>query len=50
MHVVKAGPQFQRLATNSLGELCLASPAASEGTLYFRTTEHLMAIANRAQR
>ena len=31
-------------ATNKLGGLCLATPAISEGTLFFRTTEKLVAI------
>jgi outer membrane protein assembly factor BamB len=46
VHVIKAGPQFQSLAVNSLGGLCLASPAVADGVLYFRTREHLIAIAN----
>jgi outer membrane protein assembly factor BamB len=43
-YVVKAGPQFQLLATNSMGEVCMATPAISEGVLYFRTQAHLVAI------
>ena len=42
--VVKAGPKFELLATNQLGEVCLASPAISEGRLYFRTKEHIVAV------
>jgi outer membrane protein assembly factor BamB len=44
VHVVKPGPQFQLLATNSLGEVCMATPAISEGVLYFRTRTNLVAI------
>jgi outer membrane protein assembly factor BamB len=44
VYVVKAGPQFQLLATNSMGEICMATPAISEGVLYFRTQAHLVAI------
>lgn len=44
VHVVKAGPEFQVLATNSLGETCMATPAISEGTLFFRTRSQLIAI------
>jgi outer membrane protein assembly factor BamB len=44
VYVVKAGPQFQLLATNPMGEICMATPAISEGVLYFRTQAHLVAI------
>lgn len=42
--VVKAGATFELLATNPLGEVCMATPAISDGTLYFRTRGHLIAI------
>jgi outer membrane protein assembly factor BamB len=45
VYVLKAGPKFEVLAVNSLGETCMATPAISEGALYFRTREHLVAIA-----
>ena len=32
-------------ATNELHETCLATPAISEGTLFFRTREKLIAVA-----
>jgi hypothetical protein len=44
VYVVKPGPQFQLLATNSMGEVCMATPAISEGVLYFRTQAHLVAV------
>ena len=44
VYVVPATKQFSVLATNNLGGLCLATPAISEGTLFFRTTEKLVAI------
>ncbi len=43
--VVKAGAEHQVLATNPLDEIAMATPAISEGVLYFRTTEHLIAVA-----
>jgi outer membrane protein assembly factor BamB len=43
--VIKAGPEFELLATNTLGEEAMASPAASEGVLFWRTREHLTAFA-----
>lgn len=45
--VLQAGPQPTLLATNELGEIAMATPAISEGTLYFRTQGHLVAIGAR---
>lgn len=45
--VVKAGPQFKVVATNPLGEICMATPALSGGTLFFRTQGHLVAIGQK---
>ena len=44
VHVVAAGPEFEKVATNDLGETCMSTPALSEGVLYFRTRHHLVAI------
>jgi outer membrane protein assembly factor BamB len=44
VHVIKAGPTLEIMAKNSLGEPCLATPAISQGVLYFRTSGNLMAI------
>ena len=43
--VLKAGPEFEILATNEMNEICMATPAISEGTLFFRTRDHLVAVA-----
>jgi hypothetical protein len=43
---LKTGKEFAPLAVNSLGEECMATPAASEGLLLWRTRRHLVAIAN----
>jgi outer membrane protein assembly factor BamB len=45
--VVKAGPVFEVIATNPLGEVAMATPAISEGVLFWRTQGHLVAIENR---
>jgi outer membrane protein assembly factor BamB len=45
--VIKAGPSFERLARNDLGEYTLASPAFSRGELFLRTEQHLYCIAPR---
>ena len=42
--VVKAGPEFQLVSQNSLGEACFASPAVSRGQLFIRTATHLYCI------
>jgi outer membrane protein assembly factor BamB len=47
IYVLKAGPKFEVLAKNSMGEVCMATPAISEGTLFFRTRGHVVAIGER---
>ncbi len=44
IHVIKAGPTLEVLAKNEMGEPCLATPAISQGILYFRTSASLIAI------
>ena len=48
--VVKAGPQFEILAENALGDYCLSSPAISDGQLFIRTASYLYCIGKRAAR
>jgi outer membrane protein assembly factor BamB len=43
--VVKAGPSFEILHKNSLGEMCMATPAIARGSLIVRTQERLLKIA-----
>jgi outer membrane protein assembly factor BamB len=47
VYVLRAGPTFDVLARNSLDEVVMATPAISEGVLYFRTAQHIVAIASR---
>ncbi|HYK88591.1 MAG TPA: PQQ-binding-like beta-propeller repeat protein [Acidobacteriota bacterium] len=47
IYVIKAGPTFEVLARNSMGEVCMASPAISEGTIYFRTQSQLVAVSGK---
>jgi outer membrane protein assembly factor BamB len=45
--VIKAGvPELKILAKNPLGEICLSTPAISEGELFFRTRTQLIAISS----
>ncbi len=45
--VVAAGPKYEVIAVNDLGETCLATPAISQGELFFRTRHHLVAVSDR---
>ena len=44
VYVIQAGREFRLLATNPLHEICMATPAVSEGVLFFRTRGHVVAI------
>jgi outer membrane protein assembly factor BamB len=44
--VVKAGPAYEVLRTNSVGEPVYASPAIADGKIYIRGEKHLFAIGN----
>jgi outer membrane protein assembly factor BamB len=45
--VVRAGPKFELLAQNDLGEYTLSSPAISDGQIFIRTDTFLYAIGSR---
>jgi outer membrane protein assembly factor BamB len=45
--VFKAGPTFELLAENPLGDYTLSSPAISQGQIFIRTAAHLFAIGKR---
>jgi outer membrane protein assembly factor BamB len=47
VYVLQPGPQFKVIATNRLEESCLATPAISEGTLFYRTQTQIIAIAEK---
>jgi outer membrane protein assembly factor BamB len=42
--VVKAGPAYELVSTNQLDAPSLATPAISEGRLFFRTKDHILAF------
>jgi len=42
--VVKAGPKYELLATNPVGEVLMATPAISDGLLIVRSTKHVYAF------
>jgi outer membrane protein assembly factor BamB len=45
IHVIKAGPQYQHVSSNPMGEICMATPAIADGMLLVRGAKHLFAIA-----
>ncbi|PKP34156.1 MAG: pyrrolo-quinoline quinone [Bacteroidetes bacterium HGW-Bacteroidetes-17] len=45
--VVKAGPEFEILSKNPMGEICMASPAIVKDGIYIRTQHHLVKITNK---
>jgi hypothetical protein len=47
MLVVAAGATFKHLATNSIGETVMATPALSQGVMYVRGSRTLFAIAKK---
>lgn len=42
--VLKAGPAYELIATNRMGEPLMATPAASDGILFVRGQRHLFAV------
>jgi outer membrane protein assembly factor BamB len=45
--VVPVADQFSTVATNDLEDICMATPAVSDGTLFFRTRTKLIAIGKK---
>ena len=50
VYVLKAGPTFEVVAENDMGESVLATPAISEGTLLFRTQGNVVAVKPSAKK
>ncbi len=44
--VVKAGPKYELLATNKVGEVMMATPAISDGLVIVRALNHVFAFGN----
>jgi len=47
MLVVEAGASFKHIATNSIGEMLMATPAFSDGVMFVRGVSTLFAIGRR---
>lgn len=44
VYVLRAGRTFGEPRVNPMGEICMATPAISEGVIYYRTRGHVVAI------
>ncbi len=44
IYVLQAGSEYKQLAKNTLKDICMATPAISGSTLYFRTQHYLIAV------
>ena len=42
--MIKAGRTFEQVAKNTMGESLFATPAISEGAIYFRTSRSVIAV------
>jgi outer membrane protein assembly factor BamB len=47
IYVIKAGPAYELLALNSMGDVCMATPAVSTGMLVVRTQHHVFGIGEK---
>jgi len=48
VHVVKAGPAYETLSSNPVGEVMMGTPALAKGVLLIRTMKHLVAVGETA--
>ncbi|MCX6223632.1 MAG: PQQ-binding-like beta-propeller repeat protein, partial [Bacteroidia bacterium] len=45
--VVKAGPEYELITTNPVGEICMATPAISDGLIFVRGQHHLFCVGRK---
>ena len=45
VYVLRAGPEFELLATNVMDEVVMATPALSDGLMVVRTTGNVVGLA-----
>lgn len=43
--VVKAGPDYELISKNNMGDICMATPAITKGTIFFRTQHYVIAVS-----
>ncbi len=44
VYVIEPGPELNEIAVNELGETLMATPAISDGVIYFRARRHMVAV------
>jgi outer membrane protein assembly factor BamB len=49
VYVVRAGKTYEDLALNSMGEICMSTPAISDGVMVVRTLKHVYGIGEEPQ-
>ncbi len=49
MYVVRAGPKYELLSTNPVGEALMATPAVTGRVLILRGRSHVYAVGERAK-
>jgi outer membrane protein assembly factor BamB len=47
VHILHMGKEYEKLASNTMGETCYATPAISEGHLFVRTRSHLYCMGRK---
>jgi outer membrane protein assembly factor BamB len=47
VYVIQAGPEYKLLAKNVMSDICMASPAISGNTLFFRTQHYVIAVESK---
>jgi outer membrane protein assembly factor BamB len=47
VYSVQCGKDFEVLATNDLNDICMVTPAITEGMIFFRTQDMLVAIGKK---
>jgi outer membrane protein assembly factor BamB len=45
--VVKAGTEFEQITINPIGEICMATPAISDGLIFVRGQHHLFCFGRK---
>ncbi len=46
VYTIKAGTEFEVLAENDLGDICMVVPALTDDVIFFRTQHSLIAVSN----
>ncbi len=47
VYIIKDSPSFELIAEIPLGDICMTAPAITDGMIYFRTQNHLIAVGEK---